>query len=253
MDYDKLLSLAVDLGCCLMSSGAEIYRVEESMKRILDAYRLDGAEVFAIPNCIIVSATVPDGRSLTRMRRVGAHGTDLELLRLCNHLCRAFCAETPPPEEALEQLKAAMSRHRRFSHQQVLLGYGIAPMFFAPLFGGGPSDMFCALLVGLLLGLLEIYGRQLLGSNSFFRTVVSSASASLASIVLVQTGIGGSVDTITISALMMLVPGIALTNAMREIMAGDTVSALNHAADALLCAVAIALGSSVGIAILRPY
>ena len=65
MDYDKLLTLGTELGRQLMSSGAEIYRVEESVRRLLTAYGLE-PQVFAIPNCLIVSITTPEGRSLTQ-------------------------------------------------------------------------------------------------------------------------------------------------------------------------------------------
>ena len=83
MDYDKLLNLSVELGCRLMFSGAEIYRVEESVRRLLLAYGLDSPEVFAIPNCVIVSITTPQGHPITRMRRIAGHGTDIELLERC--------------------------------------------------------------------------------------------------------------------------------------------------------------------------
>ena len=253
LDCNQLLSLTADMGCRLMASGAEIYRVEESMQRLLKAYGMEGAEVFAIPSCIIVSATAPGGEAITRMQRIGAHGTDLELLERCNELCRRLCSETPPPEEARRMLGEITAGRRTFSAGLNLLGYGISPAFFAPLFGGDVRDMFCALLTGLLVGLTQIYGGRLIGSNSFFRTAVSSAAASLFSIALVKIGLGSSIDTITISALMMLVPGVAVTNAMREIMAGDTISALSHTADAILIGVAIALGSAVGIAVMRSF
>ena len=77
------------------------------------------------------------------------------------------------------------------------------------------------------------------------------AIAAVLALALVRLGAGDRVDIITISALMMLVPGVALTNAMREIMAGDTISSLRHAANALLTAVAIALGTAAGIALIR--
>ena len=77
MDYDKLLNCAVELGCRLMYSGAEIYRVEESISRLLQAYGLESPEVFAIPTCVIVSVTTPEGHPITRMRRIAAHGTDI--------------------------------------------------------------------------------------------------------------------------------------------------------------------------------
>ena len=73
MDYDKLLNLGTELGCRLMESGAEIYRVEESVRRLLTAYGVE-PQVFAIPNCLIVSVNTPEGHPLTRMCRIPAHG-----------------------------------------------------------------------------------------------------------------------------------------------------------------------------------
>ena len=246
MDYDELLNMAAELGYQLMRSGAEIYRVEESVRRLLHAYGLDGPEVFAIPNCVIVSVTTPEGHPITRMRRVPAHGTDIELLERCNSLCRHLCAGPPPLDEAQEAVSALRSAIPRYSPRQVLLGYGVAPAFFAPLFGGGPADTASAFLCGLAVGACLLYGGRFIGANSFFRTAVCSALASLLALLLVRSGLGESVDIVTISALMVLVPGMALTTAMREIMAGDTFSALSRTADAILTASAIALGAAAG-------
>ena len=94
-----------------------------------------------------------------------------------------------------------------------------------------------------------LFRSRFIGSNSFFRTAICSAVASLVSLLLVRLGLGRSVDTVTISVLMVLVPGVALTNAMREIMAGDIISGLSRAADSILTAAAIAIGTAVGLAI----
>ena len=56
-------------------------------------------------------------------------------------------------------------------------------------------------------------------------------------------------DTVTIGVLMVLVPGVALTNAMREIMVGDIFSGLSRTAESILTATAIALGVMVSLAI----
>ena len=251
MDYDKLLNVAVELGCQLMSSGAEIYRVEESMQRLLQAYGLDSPEVFAIPSCVIVSVTTPEGHPITRMRRIGAHGTDIEKLERCNDLCRHLCVQSPPVEEAQARLEALSGNVPQYAHWKVLLGYGIAPAFFSPLFGGGFADSVCAMVGGLAVGFCLLYAKKIIASNGFFRTVICSTVASLVSLMLVRWGLGQSVDTVTISVLMVLVPGVALTNAMREIMAGDMISGLSRAAESILTAAAIAIGSAVGLTLVR--
>ena len=150
MDSDKLLNLATSLGCLLAESGAEISRVEESVYRLLQAYQGKDAQVFAIPSCLIVSLMAEDGRPVTRMRRISAHGTDLELLESCNALCRQLCRTVPPLDEAramVDRLPASCRRHRPAT---VLLGYGIAPAFFCPLFGGGFWDSLSAFFCGLV-------------------------------------------------------------------------------------------------------
>ena len=110
MDSDKLLNLATSLGCLLAESGAEISRVEESVYRLLQAYQGKDAQVFAIPSCLIVSLMAEDGRPVTRMRRISAHGTDLELLESCNALCRQLCRTVPPLDEARAMLVRVMGR-----------------------------------------------------------------------------------------------------------------------------------------------
>ena len=212
MDYDRLLNLTTDLGYQLMASGAEIYRVEESMHRVLNAYGLERPEVFAIPNCIIVSVTTPQGHPITRMRRIPGHGTDIELLERCNDLCRHLCSQVPPLEDAQSLVSALERGYPRYSSHQVLMGYGLAPAFFTLLFGGHFLDGLCAFVCGLAVGICLLYGGRFIGSNSFFRTVVCSTVGSLLSLLLVRLGFGYDVDTVTIGVLMVLVPGVALTN-----------------------------------------
>ena len=133
------------------------------------------------------------------------------------------------------------------------MGYGMAPAFFSPLFGGSISDSVSALIGGLAVGACLLYGGRLIGSNHFFRTTICSAVAALASLLLVHMGLGQNIDTVTISVLMVLVPGVALTNSMREIMASDIISGLIRAADSILTGAAIAIGTAVGLFISQMF
>ena len=78
MNYNQLILMASDLGHLLLSSGAEIYRVEESMNRLLDAYGVEHNDVFAIPNCIFVTITTPEGETITKIRRVHRRANNLD-------------------------------------------------------------------------------------------------------------------------------------------------------------------------------
>lgn len=248
VDYDTLLNMGTELGYQLMYSGAEIYRVEESVCRLLTAYGFQ-PQVFAIPNCLIVSLNTPQGHPITQMRRIPAHGTDIELLERCNALCRRLCQEVPPLDQA-KSLVDALGRERRLYPGWVfLLGYAAASAFFSAFFGGDGLDSVYAGICGLAVGVWLQYMGQLLNLNSFIQTLAGAAIASLTALFLVGLTPGQNLDAITIGTLMVLVPGRALTNAMWEIMAGDIISGVNRTAEALLIAAAIALGVVVALTI----
>ena len=93
MDYNILLDLATDLGYELAMCGAETFRVEESVSRVLSSYGI-ASEVFAIPNYLIVTVMMEDGTPITRMRRIGSHGNDLDSVEKFSGLSRAYCSQT---------------------------------------------------------------------------------------------------------------------------------------------------------------
>ena len=244
MYYDKLINLGAELGRTLMYSGAEIYRVEESVSRLLTAYGQD-PQVFALPSCLFVGITTPEGRPITKMCRIPSHGFNIELLDRCNDLCRRLCVQVPDVDEAMEMVRALSPSCPVFPPWFTMLAYAMTSAFFALFFGGCFRDFLAAFIVGTAVGFLLVNGTPFVGSNTFLHIFVCSALTSSLSLLLTHLGLGVSSDKITIGVLMILVPGMALTNAMREIMAGDIFSGLNRTAEVILVATSIALGTAV--------
>ena len=54
MDYYLLTELAARIGYHLALSGAETFRIEETMRRVIGAYGIE-CQAFSIPNCVMVS------------------------------------------------------------------------------------------------------------------------------------------------------------------------------------------------------
>ena len=104
MNNDELLHITTEIGWRLLKSGAEIYRVEESIRRMLEAYGFPEAEVFSIPSCIIVTINDETGHALTRLKRVHSSSLDFDRIDRLNNLCRHVCSERPE----LEQIKASL-------------------------------------------------------------------------------------------------------------------------------------------------
>lgn len=252
VDYDRLLMLSAELGYRLLLSGAEIYRVEESVRYLLEAYDVRTGEVFAIPNCIIVSLATQGQKPLTRVRRVPSHGTDIRRMEALNDLCRKLCRDKPTLDEAWVRLESVLSDGVNFSQLWRLMAYSLGPLAFCLFFGGSGWDALCSGLCGLCTGLCLTFMDRL-GTNLFFRTIIGGFVSAFLAMVLTYAGLGQNSGVIITGAIMNLVPGIVITNFMRDVMAGDMLSGLTKLADSLLTATGIALGTGLAITFTRLF
>lgn len=242
MDYYLLVDMATELGYELAMSGAETFRVEDSIYRVLKTYGIE-SEIFAITNCLTVSIETPSGKPLTRMRRIGYHGNDMERVERYNALSRRICAEKPDGEIAMQWLKDTKSSCRIYSLPMFLLADFVGSFGFSLFFGGTVLDGLWAGLCGIVIGLVSKVMDDL-KSNPFFSTIASSFCMALVAYVIAGFGLTDNVDTVIIGALMILVPGLLFTNSMRDIIYGDTNSGINRLVQVVLIAVAIALGTA---------
>jgi len=242
MDYYKLLDFATDLGYELSMSGAETYRVEESVYRILGAYGVE-AEVFAIPNQLNVSITSPEGHPLTYMRRVGIHGNDLDAVERFSALSRRICVEKPDPVVAMELLQQTRDA-RKYPHwAAVLLGYFLGSAAFGVFFGGNLLDALIGGLGGLVAGASMMFMDRF-KANNFFKTMLAAFPLAFIPYLFGTLGLISNPDAAVIGAVMTLIPGLLFTYAMRDIIFGDTNSGVNRIVQVLLIALAIACGTS---------
>ena len=242
MNDSLLLELATNLGYYLAMSGAETYRVEESIVRVLGAYGYE-AEAFAIPNCLTVSMISPDGTPMTRMRRIGIHGNDLDAVERYSNLSRRICADPPEPQVAMDWLRQTKANCLHFRWWGKACGYFFGAFGFCFFYGGDPADAVGSGLCGLLIFAIDLWMDRL-RSTQFFRTIFSAFFSAILAYTLHGFGLIQSADAAIIGALMLLVPGLLFTNAMRDIMYGDTNSGINRIVQVLLIAVAIALGTA---------
>lgn len=242
MDYYLLVDMAAELGYELAMSGAETFRVEDSIYRVLKTYGIE-SEIFAITNCLTVSIETPSGKPLTRMRRIGYHGNDMERVERYNALSRRICAQKPDPETAAQWLKETKAACRVYSLPMSLLADFLGTFGFALFFGGTLLDGLWGGLCGIVIGLVSKVMDDL-KANPFFSTIAASFCMALVAYTAAGFGLVNNVDTTIIGALMILVPGLLFTNSMRDIIYGDTNSGINRLVQVVLIAVAIALGTA---------
>ncbi len=241
MDYDALMDMVTDFGYNLAMSGAETFRVEDSINRILSAYGAE-SEAFVITNCMTLSMRAPDGKLYNRMRRIGFHGNDLDSVEKYNSLSRRICAEKPSLEIATQWLEEVKSAKFHYKMPIFLLGCILGSAGFAIFFGGTLRDAVCAGICGTILGLSDRFLEHF-RTNPFFKTIVNSFIMAMVAYFTGTVGLASNTDAVIIGTLMILVPGLLFTNAMRDIIFGDTNSGINRIVQVFLTAAAIALGT----------
>ena len=242
MDYYLLTDLAATMGYHLAMSGAETFRVEDTIHRILLAYGVE-CEVFAIPNSVSVSLEAANGKPLMIMRRIGFHGNDLEKVEQLNALSRRICAEKPSVDEAMTWLRETLTQCRSYSTPLYYLGNILVGIGFCLVFGGMLRDCLCAGLIGLIIGLVTRYMDKR-EANPFFSTILASCLMAIPAYLAAGLGWICCPDAAIIGALMLLVPGLLITNSMRDIIYGDTNSGIFRIVQVVLTALAIALGTA---------
>ena len=140
--------------------------------------------------------------------------------------------------------------HRTYSVPGQMAAHFLGCGMFSLFYGGTLLDGVCGGLCGMVI-CLSMLAMSRFGANLFFKTIAGGALSALVAIALMALGLGHNLDRIIIGALMALVPGIAMTNAMRDIMAGDMVAGISKGAEALLIGAAIALGTALALGLAR--
>ena len=245
---DKLLvETAVLAGEIMLVSGAEIYRVEDTINRMLRRANRQTSEAIVLSTGIFVTLNDPAIEPITVARRVADRSTNLNKVYMVNNVSREFCNGRVTVEEAHEQLLQVrtMQRYRPWMNNVGVVGAGT---FFALLLGGGLADCLAAAFGGALLaGVMWLSGRFRL--NAFCQTSLGAFTIAVAALALKQGLFPGlQRDIIIIGCIMPLVPGVIFTTAIRDTLNGDYSAGAARMLEAVVIALAVAAGVGMGMA-----
>lgn len=239
MKYARLLSDALTIGEKMLCSGAEVSRVEDSITRICSAYGADRVDVFTITSSIVVSADF-EGKTYTQTRRIKSYRTDFDMLDRLNNLSRYICAKCPDEEYVEARLSEILGK-KDYPKSLQTLAWALTAGSFTVFFGGSVFEGVISAIIGVLLFLCVVFvdGR---GINKVFSNLFSSFVVTMLAVLFVKLGFGQSCDKIIIGNIMLLIPGLALTNSLRDLIGGDIMSGVLRFCEACLVAVGIAGG-----------
>lgn len=241
----SILSLAIQAGEILLMNGAEIFRVQETIGRILDAFGIHDYSLYVVSNGIFVTLNEDREDSSFAMRNVPTSVLHLGRIDAVNELSRSIVKN--PDINKLSYYKEQLRQCAElppFPLWLRALCCGVGSGTFCYMFGGSVFDCAGALLCGLLLQiLLTFYGRK--KRSRFTHTILGAVLVSSLAVGMCTLNSNLSLDYIIIGSIMALVPGVALTTSIRDFFNGDFLSGNIHLIDATLTGVCIAVGVGV--------
>ncbi len=243
-DQNELLHILLDFGEAMLRSGAEVYRVENTMTHLAKAYGATEISIFVITSSIVATIRLPDGYESTQSRRIrNASSTHLGTLEKLNALSRK-CCESPIPLHSLHQEieKARIG----VSLPMFLAGSILAAASMCIFFGGTVWDAAAASVFALVICLMQKKLAPLCPNNIVFNLLcslfVGTAICCTARLIPIL-----HTDKIIIGDIMLLIPGFVMTNSLRDMLVGDTISGIMRFTESLLWAVGLASGFMLAI------
>lgn len=248
MDYNKIVQGILDIGEALQKSGAEDFRLEDSLYRMCKSYGFVRYDVYAVPNNLQITVETPEGDIITQIRQIESTSINFDRLDYLNNLCRYVCQNTPDAAKMREKYLEVMNRPKQ--HPAVKYFAGImGGAGFAVFFGCDFMDAIVAVVVSLMIVVVgDWLGKH--ESNLLVYNLLLSFLSEVVILLAVRIGIGSHPDRIMIGIVMLLISGLGITNGIREILQRDFISGTINIMNAVLGAAGIAFGIALAIMLL---
>ena len=225
----------------ILENGGETYRVEETVLRMAAGLGIADVNVAAFTTSIFVEV---EGRM--RVRRISRRGTNLTRIDQTNDISRRVAQGTISLEDA-EAALLAIKRYPGLPQKILIPASGLCAGSFSLLFGGQLDGFLVAFIVGMFVQVIQpLFSHMEMGVlfGNFFGGLLTSVCVMLTSMLYPAFT---SVHSSIVGSIMPLLTGLLMTTAMRDTMYGDLISGIARALEALLLAVAVALGVYAGL------
>ena len=236
---EKLLDSIMDIGEQMLISGAEVHKVEDSIKRLFAAYGTKRTDVFIVTSSIVVTIHTDD-KAYTQTRRITETSMDYEKLHKLNEFSRSICKNKYSNNEIRKQL-AEINKSKKYPLWLEFICYAVIAGAFTLFFDGGIIEAAVSFIIGALVRFVILLSDKTVTNKIFSKFVSAFIATSLAYIALRLSFIS-TVDKVIIGNIMTLIPGIGLTTALKDLLVGDSIAGLLRTIEACIAALAIAAG-----------
>ncbi|MEY8412535.1 threonine/serine exporter family protein [Lachnospiraceae bacterium 62-26] len=248
MDYNRIVQMILDVGEEMLKSGAENFRLEDSLYRMCKSYGFKRYDVYAIPSNLQITVETPEGDIITQIRQIESTDIDFDRLDYLNNLSRYVCANQPDEKVFHEKFEEVMNR--RPQHPAVKYFAGVmGGTGFAVFFGCNFIDAVVAVIVSLMIVVVgDWLSRR--ENNVLIYNLILAFLSEMIILTAMHLGIGNHPDRIMIGIVMLLISGLGVTNGIREVLQRDFISGTLNIMNSVLGAAGITFGIALAIMLL---
>lgn len=246
MNYRKIVQGILDIGEAMLKSGAETFRLEDSLYRMCKSYQFVRYDVFVIPSNIQITVETPDGDIFTQVRHIKTSDINFDRLDYLNNLSRYVCNNTPDEQVLQEKFQEVMQRPKQHPAIPYLAGI-MGGTGFAVFFGSNFGDAIVAAIVSFMIVAVGKHLSRIEHNLMTYNGILSFLSEVII-IAMVSLGIGSHPDRIMIGIVMLLISALGTTNGIRDFIQRDFLSGSINIMNSFLGAAGIAFG--IGLALL---
>ena len=241
MDEKLLLKAVVLAGEIMLSSGAEVSRVENTMQFMLRRSNCEVTEAVVLATGLFVTMADPGGEPMTFSKRIPARSTNINRICRVNEVSRQFCHMELTVEEAYEELKRIQKEilYKPWMKLAGIIGISVSFIF---IYGGNFLDLSTSVLVGICMAAADRF-TKILRLNDFSTTAFCGFVVAF-SAMLIQ-------ELCPFKVIMYLVPGIPFTTAARDTINGDYAAGSARMLECIVVALAVAVGVGFGMVCFR--
>ncbi|EHL95418.1 hypothetical protein HMPREF9103_02991 [Lentilactobacillus parafarraginis F0439] len=243
--YDqRVLDTCILAGTIMIESGSEMTRVNDTIMRIARNAGLKNATVYVTVTGIIMSGGVQEIGA--QVGAIDKRSFDLEKVAKVNELSRAFAAKKITINDFYDQLVHIDEIVGTFPLWVQEIGAGLVSGGLVVVFRNNISDALISCLIGMA-GWAVLYFLNIYVQIRFLSEFMAAATVAALAILAVQYGLGHQADDIIVGGMMPLVPGIPLTNAVRDALSGNLISGPARGIEALISACALGFGVAIAL------
>lgn len=239
MQPSKLAEIALKAGELLLKSGAEIYRVEDTIVRIFKAYGHQ-CECFVLLTGIFITDKDDENKSFSVLKRIRGQGFDLNRIEMVNAFSRALYNKKLSYNEAINALDE-IKMQNGYSFNTHLMASGFNAFVYTLLFEGTSLEALIALLISIFVFIVKMKITEI-GFFDFINFIIAGIVVAGASLIALKIFPALNIYKVIIGGVIILLPGMSITNGIKDALYGDVVSSLYRLAEVAFTVIGIGIG-----------